>query len=105
MTILGRRRSQNRVHSSILLLELVPLPRTGSSPLTLIELMQMALTGNSNFQELQALARLFCDITWLSATHNQMKNLRLHFAVWYGKPAGPLSNEADAWADSAKSVV
>ena len=104
MTILGRRRSQNRVHSSILL-EPVLLPRTASAPLTLIELMQMALTGNSNFQELQALARLFCDITWLSATHNQMKNLRLHFAVWYGKPAGPLSNEADAWADSAKSVV
>ena len=44
MTILGRRRSQNRVHSSILL-EPVLLPRTASAPLTLIELRRMAVVA------------------------------------------------------------
>ena len=34
------------------------------------------IAAECNFQELQALARLFCVFTWLPATDNQMKSIR-----------------------------
>ena len=53
------------------------------------------IAAECNFQELQALARLFCVFPWLPATDNQIESIRILsicqsklFPIHYSVPAG-----------------